>query len=77
MIEIGEVKKITVVDSIKMNGREFPGRNSKRIENYKEQLSTAQKNLSGRKVVVFLSANMIDVHEKHQGIEAKRRKQKM
>lgn len=65
MIEIGKVKKITVADSVKIMEESFRTENSKRIENYKEQLSTAQKNLEREKSGRFSSATMIDVHEKN------------
>jgi|GEM_PF-3225915 len=65
MIEMGETKKITVADSIKIMEENFRAENGKRIENYKEQLSTAQKNLEREKSGRFSSATMIDVHEKN------------
>lgn len=65
MIEMGEIKKITVADSIKIMEANFWTENGKRIENYKEQLSTAQKNLGREKNGRFSSATMIDIHEKN------------
>lgn len=65
MVEMGEVKKIAVADSIKIIEGNFYAENDKIINNYKEQLSTVQKNLEREKSGRFSSATMIDAHEKN------------
>lgn len=64
MIEMGEIQKVTVADSLKILGDEFKAENDKAIENQKMLLSMAQKNLDKEKGSRRPSATMIDVHEK-------------
>jgi len=64
MIEMGEMQKVTVADSLKILQEEFMAENDKAIENQKMLLSMAQKNLDNEKNNNRPSATMIDVHEK-------------
>ena len=63
MIEMGEIQKVTVSDSLKILQEEFKAKNDKAIEGQKMLLSMAQKNLDQEKNSRRPSATMIDVHE--------------
>lgn len=64
MIEMGEAKKITVADSIKIMEDAFRAENDRIIENYKSSLATAGENLEREKSSRFSSATMIGILEK-------------
>jgi hypothetical protein len=64
MIEMGELQKITVADSLEILETEFQKENSWIIENYNTLLSMVKKNLEQEKKSRRPSATMIDVHEK-------------
>ncbi len=64
MIEMGELQKITVADSLRILEAEFQKENAGILENYQNLLSMAEKNLEQEKKNRRPSATMIDVHEK-------------
>lgn len=64
MIEMGEVKKITVADSIKIMEDDFQAEKDRKRENYNDRLATARKNLEKEKSSNRPLLVMVEAHEK-------------